>query len=196
MSASGKGEGPMNGDSAKSIDCQTVVDPDVCTVRRRAFTLIEMLAVITIICLLIGVAVNAMMAARKTAWKQTARATAKQLARAWNTRLENDSRFPDTGPGNSTGWDASASSYGSGDWKFDTTASNMVVLNLSIHFDQNTDNQANGLRDHWGHYYHIILDRNYDGKIANPVAGGGDIHANVVVYSDGPGPTADMIIVW
>ena len=181
-------------------DTEQAFSPAAHRARRRAFTLIEMLAAITIICLLIGVAVSAFAAARTAAWKNKARATARQLAAAWNLRLQADARFPIDAP--------ITPPYpgGSSDWSFDSTANNMSVLNSNannvVYFEQNTTEQSangavNGLRDHWGNFYHVILDANYDGQITLPSnAGGGLIQANVVVWSTGPGPTKDVVIAW
>ena len=185
-------------------DTTSAFSPAAHPARRRAFTLIEMLAAIAIICLLIGVAVSAFAAARTAAWKNKARATARQLAAAWNLRLQADGRFPDHTLFDPADPDPSAGSYAGYDWKFSTTAANMSILNSNannvVYFEQNgteqsANGQVNGLRDHWGNYYHVILDFNYDGQILNPIDNS-PIQANVVVWSTGPGPTKDVVIAW
>ena len=168
--------------------------------RRVAFTLIELLAVMLIICFLIAAIGSAYMHARKVAWKEKARDTGRQLAAAWNIRLADDHEFPitalvDTTPVNETGETVR-------DVDFDTTPTNMVILNVNInnrtYFEQNADQRVNGLRDKWKQLFHVRLDANYSGKIAHPVLTGTVVRANVIVWSDGarPGVPKEAIVVW
>ena len=172
---------------------------------RSGFTLVEMLVVIVVIATLIAVSVGIFAQARDNAWKQRARATARQLAVAWNQRLLDDGVFPTitnqvTLPGIS------------GKVVFQTTPENMQMLNINdnagfgvnksyIYMDQTADERVNGMKDHWGNggtFFYVQWDPTYQHEVINPIDGS-IVHANVMVWSLGPhpsNPTNSYCMAW
>jgi len=63
---------------------------------RNAFTLVELLVVISIICLLMALSLPVMMRVREQSWEITCRSNLRQLGTVLKTYVsDNDSRFPD-----------------------------------------------------------------------------------------------------
>ena len=165
------------------------------------FTLIEMMAVLLIICILVSLAIGAYWKARDTAWREKARDTARQLAIAWNMRLVDDTKFPDSIPDSGNNSVSGAPSVNPADGlepTFATTGANMALVCVAsnntqsrVYFEQNATQRSltlsGGLKDHWDHYFYVTLDKDYDGTIKSPVDGS-TIHANVIVWSMGKRP--------
>jgi prepilin-type N-terminal cleavage/methylation domain-containing protein len=169
------------------------------------FTLIELLTVIVIIGIIFSSITIAYQHARTAAWKEKARDTARQLATAWNLRLQDDREWPATSANYQTVFDSA--DLANNDLTFQTTPANMSLLGSTnnpqskIYFDQNADQRANGLRDHWGNLFSVRLDLDYDGQVLNPTNGASDtavIKANVVVWSTGPKPGVkeQWVVAW
>lgn len=163
-------------------------------VRRRGFTLVEVLTALLIVSIMITLAIGAFIRARNNAWRERARETARQLATAWNLRLVDDGRFPDpaTAPFDTSVTPPAAATADPNSLTFATTALNMAFVsetnycgNLQYHvyFEQTkaqrraayeAGGQDLGLRDHWNGYFFVRLDvanggsGNYDGVIKNP----------------------------
>jgi prepilin-type N-terminal cleavage/methylation domain-containing protein len=162
---------------------------------RSGFTLLELLVVILMICVLMGAAAGAFLLARNIAWKHKARDTARQIVIAWNLRLM-DIGFPpvaqfDPDPR----WNNDADSI-----TFESTVTNMLFLVTTnrTFLEQSMDERANGMRDRWGHYFHVRLDlhsdESHDGTMLNPVDDR-PVRANVLVWSEGPHPE-DRVKSW
>ena len=161
---------------------------------RAGFTLIEMLTVLLIIALLASIAFGAFQAARTTAWKQKARDAGRQLAIAWNLKMQDDGKFPSM-----AAFDTSAVGSDGSEITFDATGYNLTnsLNGARTYFEATTDQQHNGLRDHWGQLFHVRLDADYDGQVKDPANSAQYIHANVVVWSDGPpGRSNAQIVIW
>jgi prepilin-type N-terminal cleavage/methylation domain-containing protein len=164
---------------------------------RQGFTLLELLVVIVIIGVLAAVLLGAYQQARTAAWKMKARDAARQLATAWNAYLIQGGSFPTNLVAETTyNTDAPRS------LTFETTTNNMTVLNQFNAgrglLEQSADQRLNGMKDHWGRYFHVRLDVNYDGMISSPLDNT-PIRANVVAWSLGPNPnirTNSWVIVW
>lgn len=168
------------------------------------FTLMELLVVIVIIGVIFSSITIAYQHARTAAWKEKARDTARQLATAWNLRLQDDREWPAvTAFVRDPIYDAGTMT----EITIQSTPDNMSLLcstnnpQAKVYFDQNAEQRVQGLRDHWGNVFHVRLDLNYDGQVRNPTNGASDtavIQANVVVWSTGPKPQLkdQWVVVW
>jgi prepilin-type N-terminal cleavage/methylation domain-containing protein len=151
--------------------------------RRNGFTLVELLGVILIISILAAAMIGLYQQARNAAWKEKARDSAHQIAIAWNIRLMDDHKFPDT--------------IVSIPQPFQTTAANMAILNSNIYnriyLEQSAEQRINdnnhGMKDKWGNFFYVQLDTTYGGAIKDPRDSSATINANVVVWSTGPHPS-------
>ena len=161
---------------------------DICPLT-SGFTLIEMLIVILIIAILMSVGFGTFSQARNTAWKEKARDTARQIAHAWTSRLMEDHAFPSV----SSGFDGTLTG-GQAEPTFQTTVANMCVLtnNADAHnyLEQNATQRTSGMTDHWGNYFYVRLDGDYDGIVLSPIDNTSQIHASVLVWSLGPNQAA------
>jgi prepilin-type N-terminal cleavage/methylation domain-containing protein len=189
----------------------------------RGFTLIELLVVIAIIAILAGVGFSAGGAAIQKAKKTTCLAAAVSIESAVNNFYTEYGSMPSNGPLDKT------------DTKSDTNLLK-VLLGLEpttattrlnprgIKFLSAKEGKANkngliydtggtdvtGMYDPWGGPYHVILDLDYDEKVAPAPSAGGGVTLNgrrVAVWSNGadntglsgntgPGKATDDVKTW
>jgi prepilin-type N-terminal cleavage/methylation domain-containing protein len=189
----------------------------------RGFTLIELLVVIAIIAVLAGVGFSAGSSAIQKAKKTTCLAAATSIEGAVNNFYTEYGSMPSNGPLDKT------------DTKSDTNLLK-VLLGLEpttattrlnprgIKFLSAKEGKANkngliydtggtdvtGMYDPWGGPYHVILDLDYDEKVAPAPSAGGGVTLNgrrVAVWSNGadntglsgntgPGKAADDVKTW
>jgi prepilin-type N-terminal cleavage/methylation domain-containing protein len=189
----------------------------------RGFTLIELLVVIAIIAVLAGVGFSAGGSAIQKAKKTTCLAAAVSIESAVNNFYTEYGSMPSNGPLDKT------------DTKSDTNLLK-VLLGLEpttattrlnprgIKFLSAKEGKANkngliydtggtdvtGMYDPWGGPYHVILDLDYDEKVAPAPSAGGGVTLNgrrVAVWSNGadntglsgntgPGKAADDVKTW
>ncbi len=162
----------------------------------RAFTLIEMLAVIAIIMILAGLILAGVNAARNRAHELRARRDVAQLKTAWDTYYADYQGFPDPAQitGNSiedgymvTGKDVILILRG----RENHNNQNPKLISY-MDFHQSTDT----FNDPWGKRYRISLDTDYDGDVTIP---GGTLRQSVAAWSagkDGNDGTSDDIKTW
>jgi prepilin-type N-terminal cleavage/methylation domain-containing protein len=189
----------------------------------RGFTLIELLVVIAIIAVLAGVGFSAGGSAIQKAKKTTCLAAAVSIESAVNNFYTEYGSMPSDGPLDKT------------DTKSDTNLLK-VLLGLEpttattrlnprgIKFLSAKEGKANkngliydtggtdvtGMYDPWGGPYHVILDLDYDEKVAPAPSAGGGVTLNgrrVAVWSNGadntglsgntgPGKATDDVKTW
>ena len=189
----------------------------------RGFTLIELLVVIAIIAVLAGVGFSAGSSAIQKAKKTTCLAAAVSIESAVNNFYTEYGSMPSDGPLDKT------------DTKSDTNLLK-VLLGLEpttattrlnprgIKFLSAKEGKANkngliydtggtdvtGMYDPWGGPYHVILDLDYDEKVAPAPSAGGGVTLNgrrVAVWSNGadntglsgntgPGKATDDVKTW
>ena len=149
----------------------------------KRFTLIEMLVVIAIISILAGLVFPALGLARQNAKKSKANSECQSLKTAI---IMYESEF--------SCWPAKASSEGSalssGDYitmcKMLTgdNAKKMMFYEVGVGFEE-----SKGILDPWGNQYQVVLDTDFDGKIANKgdvaTIAGKELRTRVGVFSFG-----------
>lgn len=153
--------------------------------KKHAFTLIEMLVVVTIIVVLMGLLLPGVSAARQFAKRQRARAEIKQIELAWKSYFNDYRDLPsgiaemggtaiDILNGNSPGDNPRGTRY----MEFDTGATSM--------------------NDPWGRVYKVELDTDYNNQVS-PSSYGVTLDRNIAVWSvgfDGTVNTDDDIKSW
>lgn len=158
----------------------------VCTSRRRAFTLIEMLVVMGIIALLMGILFPVLAKVKDVARRTRARTEVKQLALAWNSYL-NDYRTWFPSPGGGVGLAASIRMMDAATVKI-LAGVDIANNSRSVMFYEFPSN-TNSFFDPWSKEYQVALDPNYDNSVdASPPAwpaGPGIVPRNVAVWSKG-----------
>ena len=156
--------------------------------RCLGFTLVEMLVVIAIIAILTASAAGTFTHVRKQGWRTRDRATAQQIAQAWNAYLQEERAFNFYNANGSSGYKLSGTA------PYDTTLHNIWPI---APFEEETDangvkgwvrkatvyleisgeeldrgkqigGSAGGLFDHWKNRYHFELDEDYDGEVRSP----------------------------
>jgi prepilin-type N-terminal cleavage/methylation domain-containing protein len=152
--------------------------------RKQAFTLIEMLVVVTIIVVLMGLLLPAVNAAREFAKRSRARTEVKQIELAWKSYLNDYREFP-------------SSSIS----EMDSTAIDIlrgVVQNTRGTRYMEFDSDVTEMLDPWAHRYQVALDDDYDNQVA-PGGYTATLDRNIAVWSfgaDGVVNTDDDIKSW
>ena len=150
---------------------------------KKGFTLVEMLVVITIIAILTAASTASYYGVRKQGWRTRDRATAQQIATAWNVYLQEERSFEFKG--------MESGKHPSGSGPHETTLANLWPI---APFEKETDSQGiknwerkgtvyleipgeeldrgetlgGGLFDHWKNRFMFSLDTDYDGKVQSP----------------------------
>jgi prepilin-type N-terminal cleavage/methylation domain-containing protein len=186
---------------------------------RNAFTLIELLVVIGIIAILASLAFPVTQAVLQRAYKLKAQATVKDIQVAINNYVTEYNRLPQQGTTeNPVQTDQSTPLVGI--LMGEATGQNslnprgIVFLNVNMAKDNRGGLVDNGgaslsLLDNWGKPYTVLMDGNYDNKVANPDLQNQDqtlstgappqLRTRVAVYSFGPDGTEytkDDIVSW
>lgn len=135
---------------------------------RRAFTIVELLIVMSIIAILIGFALPSYLGTKDTARRRQAVVTAKHLELAFNEYYSQFQHWPESGaeskPVRGTLLGALTSTAG------------------ICFFDIGTNTTAaDTFKDPWGGYYQVRFDDNFDNKVTIP--DGADIAKSVIVWS-------------
>ncbi len=196
--------------------------PHVSITRRskRGFTLIELLVVIGIIAILASLAFPVTQAVLQRAYKLKAQATVKDIQVAINNYVTEYNRLPQQGnaeapmmtDGSSTlvsvlmGEESSSSQN-------NMNPRGIQFLNVNMAKNKRGGLVDNGgqlsLLDNWGNPYYVIMDGNYDNKVANPDVQNDDqnvsrdaapqLRTRAAVFSMGPDGeqnTKDDIVSW
>jgi len=149
----------------------------------KRFTLIEMLVVIAIISILAGLVFPALGLARQNAKKSKANSECQSLKTAI---IMYESEF--------SCWPVKASNEGSAISSGDYVAmckrltgengKKMMFYEVGVGFEE-----SKGILDPWGNQYQVILDTDFDGKIANSgdvaTIAGKELRTRVAVFSFG-----------
>ncbi len=192
------------------------------TTRRapRGFTLIELLVVIGIIAILASLAFPVTQAVLQRAYKLKAQATVKDLQVAINSYVTEYNRLPQQGTaeapiqtnqGSPLIGILMAEDSGSGQNNLNPRG----IVFLTVNMAKNNrgglvdDGGQLSLLDNWGNPYYVLMDGNYDNKVANPDVQSQDqnvsrgappqLRTRVAVYSlgpDGQEGTKDDIVSW
>lgn len=177
--------------------------------RPLAFTLIEMLIVITIIGILAGISVPVVGGVMERARKLKALSTIKDLQVAFKSYQTEYNRYPSTATASDTVATTNASdnfvsilqAQTAGD-PLNPRGIKFVDLPLGKSFRAGQfrggldDSSPAGLFDEWGQPYQVTLDTNYDEKVSNPDKDNEDTNIStnapvdlplgVAIYSLGP----------
>ncbi|MBU1856936.1 MAG: prepilin-type N-terminal cleavage/methylation domain-containing protein [Verrucomicrobia bacterium] len=157
----------------------------------RAFTLVELLVVISIIALLLGIIVPSYFSIREKAKYTKAKVTVKNLETAFKAYLDHYRTWPSAfGPGTAQEIDESVVNILRGD----KIAGNLDGIAF---YEFETTNSSDGALDAWYDpynsalktYYWVQVDDNYDNKI--DLAGGQKLYRAVIVWSPGADRTND-----
>ena len=161
----------------------------------RAFTLVELLVVISIIALLLGIIVPSYFSIREKAKYTKAKVTVKNLETAFKAYLDHYRVWPtEFGEGSAKDIDKDIVEILRGDKNDDEIA----------FYEFESTNSANGALDAWYDpydpttktYYWVQVDDNYDNQITTP---GGIIYRTVIVGSPGAdrtNNTSDDVRSW
>lgn len=186
----------------------------------RGFTLIELLVVIGIIAILASLAFPVTQAVLQRAYKLKAQATVKDIQVAVNNYVTEYNRLPQQGTSESPVMTDGSSTLVSV-LMGEESSSGQNSLNprgipfLNVNMAKNNrgglvDNGGQlSLIDNWGNPYYVLMDGNYDNKVANPDVQNDDqnvsrdappqLRTRVGVYSVGPDgkqATKDDIVSW
>jgi len=148
---------------------------------KKSFTLVELLIVMTIICLLLGMILPVLNRVRDNAKRAKARDQAIQIASAWQGYLQEYRVLPaDNGKGQPI-------------TEMETNVLNVLSKKgdtynrLGVEFMEFTTNEyKTGFLDPWGTLYQVRLDNdgNYDGKVTVPHEAT-DLDRSAAVWSKG-----------
>ena len=186
--------------------------------RRSGFTLIELLVVIGIIAILASLAFPVTQAVLQRAYKLKAQAMVKDIQVAISNYVTEYNRLPQQGQ-SETPTPTDQSSQLISILMAETTGQNslnprgIVFLNANMAKNNRGGLVENGsqlsLVDQWGNPYQVIMDGNYDNKVANPDLQSDDqtisqgappqLRTRAAVFSFGPDGkqnTKDDIVSW
>jgi prepilin-type N-terminal cleavage/methylation domain-containing protein len=186
---------------------------------RTGFTLIELLVVIGIIAILASLAFPVTQSVLQRAYKLKAQATVKDLQVAINNYITEYNRLPMQGTAETpVQTDQSSPLIGVlvGEVSGPNSLNPRGIQFLTVNMAKNgvgglVDNGGSSLSliDNWGNPYFVLMDGNYDNKVANPdvqnqdrtVSGSAppQLRTRVAVYSLGPDKqqaTKDDIVSW
>jgi prepilin-type N-terminal cleavage/methylation domain-containing protein len=187
--------------------------------RRSGFTLIELLVVIGIIAILASLAFPVTQAVLNRAYKLKAQAMVKDLQVAINNYLTEYNRLPQQGDAE-TPTPTNGGSQLIGILMGESSGQNSMNPRGIVFLNANTAKNNRGgivdnggaqisLVDQWGNPYYVVMDGNYDNKIANPDVQSQDqtisqgappqLRTRVAVYCIGPDGqlnTKDDIVSW
>ncbi len=194
------------GGAAESHDIKSM--KNINAARTAAFTLVEMLVVVSIIAVLIGLAFPVFQGAQNSAKNVQAKNDLVQIVTAVNAFYTEYGTYPSTGTSDIT--------FGvGGDKENDklfnelrgTTSAQMNPKNIAFitpALAKDVTNPKNGIGqndgkwyDAWGHQYFIRVDANYDRQLTNPYsqnAGPASLDQGVIAWSlgkDGKGGSGD-----
>lgn len=161
--------------------------------RRSGFTLIELLVVIGIIAILASLAFPVTQSVLNRAYKLKAQAMVKDVQVAINNYLTEYNRLPQQGDTETpTPTDGSsqliAILMGEASGQNSLNPRGIVFLNANVAKNNRGGIIDNGgaqisLVDQWGNPYYVVMDGNYDNKVANP-----DIQSQDQTISQGAPP--------
>jgi len=138
-------------------------------VSSAGFTLIEMIVVILLIAILLGISTGMLATAKERARASVSRDTAKQIADAWVRHLHTVGEWPTAVVENTD-----ETQY------LETKAAHLAMLNRMsggnpadgyYFLELKQQEKDEGLKDSWGSYFLVFLDKNYDGQIPYPSMG-------------------------
>ena len=162
------------------------------TSSRKAFTLIEMLVVITIIAVLMGLAFPVFQSVQNSAKKTQAKNDLVQIVTAVNAFYTEYGKYPTAASGNP-------------DASFTPDNKNLFYTLRGINGGDNAQHALNprqiefikplekarggigadgSFYDPWGSSYQVVVDSNYDNEINNPY-GGSALRSGVIAWSFG-----------
>ncbi|SRR6266404_1478685 len=172
----------------------------------RAFTLIEILVVMTLIAILVGIGYPAFTSVMESARKTQAKNEEQQIVAAVNAYYTDYGKYPlPAGAAADTTYGAGGTSNGelfftlravAGGTMNAANAANprsIVFIQPPVSKDQTTP--RSGIQtvtsiwyDPWGSPYNVIIDGDYNNQLANPYAdapGGATLYLGVIVWSSG-----------
>lgn len=149
---------------------------------KSGFTLVEMLVVIAIIAILTAASTASYNGVRKHGWRTRDRATAMQIATAWNVYLQEERSFKNAKLSSSSPYDTTEDNLYSiapyvrdgDDWvKESGKTLYLEISGEELDRGRSLDVNDGGLFDHWKHRFHFTLDGlddngDYDGKVLHP----------------------------
>lgn len=168
-----------------------------CPPKARAFTLIELLIVITIIAILAAVLVPVLNNVKANALKVTAKNDCTQITQAINTFRMEYGRFPlanaSTNDPDPIKTDAAFMSVllakeqaGAGSSALNSRGIVLFEGKAQSRPGTHGVDAAGNLYDPWGNLYEIRMDGNYDNKVDSFVPGQDAIRKTVIARSAGP----------
>ena len=167
----------------------------------HAFTLVELLVVISIIALLLGIIVPSYFSIREKAKYTKAKVTVKNLETAFKAYLDQYREWPAAfGAGAAQAIDENVVNILKGDPSAIADNGNLIAF-----YEFETTNSADGALDAWSNpsdpatwqTYRVQVDDNYDNKITT--ASGQELYRTVIVRSvgaDRTNDTADDVKSW
>ena len=189
--------------------------------RRSGFTLIELLVVIGIIAILASLAFPVTQAVLARAYKLRAQAVVRDIQVAISNYLTEYNRLPVQGQGGGetpqpTDQSSQLVSILMGESSGQNSLNPRGIVFLTVNTAKNNrggliDNGGGSMSlvDNWGNPYYVVMDTNYDNKVANPDTQNQDqtvsqnappqLRTKVAVYSLGPDGqlgTKDDIVSW
>jgi len=187
-----------------------------------AFTLIELLVVMTLIAILIGIGVPTFTSIMESARKTQAKNEEQQIVAAVNAFYTDYGKYPlvtadttITGTSTPSNGDLFFTLRGvSGGVNLNNAVNTRAIVFIQPPVSKDQTNPRSGIKtlnsiwyDPWGSPYNVMIDVDYDNKIANPYTGdnpgGATLYLGVIVWSAGNDKTirtnfngSDDVISW